>query len=246
MHYHGRQQKIFQGGNVDILLIIFKLLTMQYKWTFMKRFTVSTSQRNYPCYGNNHKKCASLAAIPRPQVYCDNLHSRLSSGAASNFIREGPVTSVVRDQSSAILHKDHFDVTAQFLVYYNRIWRQTIFSNFLSRGGMASSASFWRRYWAICRFSKQDTSYQVNIARKEALSSTKPPTMTLFYLASKAEPSCYFRWGWQNVCSLGMLYLTLENVFENFGRGKIARLPSPWLRDLLARLVSVTLKELQM
>jgi len=35
-----------------------------------------------------------------------------------------------------------------------------------------------------------------------------------------------------------MLFLTIENVFENFGRRKIAR-----LRDLLARLVSVTLKQ---
>jgi len=22
------------------------------------------------------------------------------------------------------LHKDHFDLTGQFLIYYNRIWRQ--------------------------------------------------------------------------------------------------------------------------
>jgi len=33
----------------------------------------------------------------------------------------GPVTDVVRVQSLAISHKYHFDVTAQFLVYYNRI-----------------------------------------------------------------------------------------------------------------------------
>jgi len=33
------------GGNLDILLIIFKLLTMQCKWTFTKRFTLSTPQR---------------------------------------------------------------------------------------------------------------------------------------------------------------------------------------------------------
>jgi len=38
------------------------------------------------------------------------------SGAARNFVREGPVTDVVRVQSLAILHEDHFNVTAQFLV----------------------------------------------------------------------------------------------------------------------------------
>ena len=42
-------------------------------------------------------------------------------GAARNFVREGPVTDVVRFQTLAILHKDLFDVTGQFLVYYNRI-----------------------------------------------------------------------------------------------------------------------------
>jgi len=44
-------------------------------------------------------------------------------GAAKNFVREGPVTDVVRFQTSAILHKDHFAVTGHFLVCYNRIWR---------------------------------------------------------------------------------------------------------------------------
>ena len=29
------------------------------------------------------------------------------------FVREGPVINVVRDQSSAIFHKDHFDVTVR-------------------------------------------------------------------------------------------------------------------------------------
>jgi len=40
--------------------------------------------------------------------------------AARNFVREGPVTDVVRFQTLAILHEDH-DVPGQFLVYYNRI-----------------------------------------------------------------------------------------------------------------------------
>jgi len=44
-----------------------------------------------------------------------------TKGAARDFVREGPVTDVVRFHTLAILHKDHFDVTGQFLVYYNRI-----------------------------------------------------------------------------------------------------------------------------
>ena len=43
---------------------------------------------------------------------------------AKNFVQERPVTDVVRFQTLAILHKNYFDVTVQFLVYYNRIWRQ--------------------------------------------------------------------------------------------------------------------------
>jgi len=46
---------IFPGeGNVDILLILFRLLTMQCKRTFTKRFTLST-QKIAPFYGNSHK-----------------------------------------------------------------------------------------------------------------------------------------------------------------------------------------------
>ena len=58
----------------------------------------------------------------------------LCSGAVRDFVRGWPVTSVVRVHFLVILHKDYFDVTAQFLVYYNRIWRQISFSNFF-RGG---------------------------------------------------------------------------------------------------------------
>jgi len=34
-----------EGGNVDILLILYRLLTTQCKWTFAKRFIFSTPQR---------------------------------------------------------------------------------------------------------------------------------------------------------------------------------------------------------
>ena len=41
---HGRPQNLFQaGGNVKILLILFRLLTMQWKWTFTERSVLSTA-----------------------------------------------------------------------------------------------------------------------------------------------------------------------------------------------------------
>jgi len=62
---HGRPQKFFQGGNVVIFLILFRLLTMQCKLTFAKRFTVSAAQRKCLMLQqrNSHKKCTSLSAM---------------------------------------------------------------------------------------------------------------------------------------------------------------------------------------
>jgi len=37
-----------EGDNVDILLVVFRLLRLQCRWTFTKRFTVSTPQKNAP------------------------------------------------------------------------------------------------------------------------------------------------------------------------------------------------------
>jgi len=54
----GVGRKLSRGGNVNILLILFRLLTMQCKCTFTKRFTVSTRlhrKANAPCYDNSHK-----------------------------------------------------------------------------------------------------------------------------------------------------------------------------------------------
>jgi len=51
--------------NVDIFLILFRLLTMQYKRTLTKRFTLSTRNGIAPFYISSHKKFASLAAIAR-------------------------------------------------------------------------------------------------------------------------------------------------------------------------------------
>ena len=47
----------------------------------------------------------------------------------------GSVTNVVRVPSLVILHNDHFDVTDQFPICYNRIWRQISFSNIFGGHG---------------------------------------------------------------------------------------------------------------
>jgi len=39
------------GGNVDILLIFFRLLTMQCKWTFTKHITLSAQKEFAPFHG---------------------------------------------------------------------------------------------------------------------------------------------------------------------------------------------------
>jgi len=53
------------GGNVDILLILFRLLTMQCTRTITNRFTLSSQKVIAPFYGYSHKKFASLAAVAR-------------------------------------------------------------------------------------------------------------------------------------------------------------------------------------
>jgi len=57
--------EIFLGGwdEVDISFIIFRLLTMQCKWTFTKRFILSKSQRKCPMLPHQSQKCALLAAM---------------------------------------------------------------------------------------------------------------------------------------------------------------------------------------
>jgi len=62
---HGRPQKIFQEGNVDILLIFVRLLTIQCKWTCTKCFYLSTLQRKCPVLRQESQKCASLTAWAR-------------------------------------------------------------------------------------------------------------------------------------------------------------------------------------
>jgi len=61
--------EIFQGGNADILLIIFELLKMQCKWTFTKSITLSTPQRkNAPCFGSKQSQKALRCEVLRPRA----------------------------------------------------------------------------------------------------------------------------------------------------------------------------------
>ena len=62
--WHGRPQKFLQGANVEILLIILKMLTMQCKLTFTKRFALFYTTK-CTTLRQHLEKCASLAAIAR-------------------------------------------------------------------------------------------------------------------------------------------------------------------------------------
>jgi len=68
----GVRRKFSRGGNVDILLILFRLLTMQCKWTFKKRFSFSTPQRKLPMIQKQSQKMRFVGSDS--QVCCDNLH----------------------------------------------------------------------------------------------------------------------------------------------------------------------------
>ena len=61
----GACRNFSREGNVDIFLVLFRLLTMQCKRTFTKRFTLSTQKEITPFYGISHKKFTSLAATAR-------------------------------------------------------------------------------------------------------------------------------------------------------------------------------------
>jgi len=65
--------EIFPGGNVDILPIIFRFLTMQYKWMSIKRFTLSTPQRKCPMLRQQSHK--TRFAGSNSQVFYDNSYN---------------------------------------------------------------------------------------------------------------------------------------------------------------------------
>jgi len=47
VEYMGIRRNFSRGDNVGILLILFRLLTIQWRWRFTKRFTLSTRQRKF-------------------------------------------------------------------------------------------------------------------------------------------------------------------------------------------------------
>ena len=57
---------------------------MQFKWMFIRRFTLST-QKIAPVYGNSHKKCTSLAAIARYITIRISCKTRLSTNFLSRI-----------------------------------------------------------------------------------------------------------------------------------------------------------------
>jgi len=64
--------EIFSGrGKVDLLLILFRLLTMQCKLAFTKGFILYTPQKCL-CYGNSPKKCSNalFCTVPDNVAYC--------------------------------------------------------------------------------------------------------------------------------------------------------------------------------
>jgi len=60
-----------------------------------------------------YRKCVIIATcFDLAKLYAfKTIQSVSVRGAARNFVRDGPVTDVVRFQTLVILHKDHFDVT---------------------------------------------------------------------------------------------------------------------------------------
>ena len=57
----GARRNFSRGGNVEILLILFRLLTMKCKWTFTKRFSLSTPQS--PMLQQNSQNCVLCSII---------------------------------------------------------------------------------------------------------------------------------------------------------------------------------------
>jgi len=56
---YGRLQKFFQGGGkVDILLILFRFLTMQRKRPYTNALPLLHHKENAQCYGNACKQCS--------------------------------------------------------------------------------------------------------------------------------------------------------------------------------------------
>jgi len=75
----GVRRNFSRGGNVDNLLIVFRLVSMQCKRTFTEHFTLSKPQRKCPVLRQQSQKCASLAALVRYITIIYILHNRLTA-----------------------------------------------------------------------------------------------------------------------------------------------------------------------
>jgi len=71
--FPGRPQKFFHGGNVEILLILFRLLTMQCKRTFTKRLLYFTA-------------IITKNALRGRKVHCDRLQNRISADFSNRVL----------------------------------------------------------------------------------------------------------------------------------------------------------------
>ena len=68
---HGRPKTFFQGGNVKMLHILFRLLKMQCKCSFAKRFTLSILQWKFRMATVTQMRLVGSNS----QAHCDNLHN---------------------------------------------------------------------------------------------------------------------------------------------------------------------------
>jgi len=66
----GVRRKFSRGSNVDIILILFRLLTMQCKWTFTKRVTRSSLKRKYPMLRQQSQKTLFVGSNSQLYYFC--------------------------------------------------------------------------------------------------------------------------------------------------------------------------------
>jgi len=98
----GVRRNFSRGWNVDILLIIFRLLTLQCKWTFTKSFPVSTAQRKSPM-----KACVPFASVLKSlssgAVGCTSLPQRCTFGRLLQLLLNWSINVVIIVNSTQIL-----------------------------------------------------------------------------------------------------------------------------------------------
>jgi len=109
----GRPQKFFQGGRETstFFFIPSELLTMKYRWTLTKRFTLSTAQVKCPILWQQSQTHVSFAAIAG---YRSIIFSKLSGDFPSKvrLFKEALPRSLTKTQNIALFYlKTHVCVT---------------------------------------------------------------------------------------------------------------------------------------